>query len=219
MKNRESFWAILLKTKYWISEFFHSEIHLQAQICSLQNPKLNRPFHVKIIDMENYEDLHMWMNIVNESYSELSYSASQAKKFLQDHHFLTNIKTSLVFDDKTPIASVSYGLYRNKPLVGGVTRLAVTKKYRGKGLGKFIILFGYQKLKEQGISYGESVISSHRTTSIITHLKCGFTPQFNKELLAHQTSNYTKNFVQRIRAKRAIKKAYRLLKSETSTKK
>ncbi|TVR79786.1 MAG: GNAT family N-acetyltransferase [Chitinophagaceae bacterium] len=192
------------------SNLRNSEVHVQAKLDEIKPVPDIAPFYVKKIDLNNSDEVASWVEVMNDAYDDSEINLEQALNLLTKHHFLDDTETFLVFDENKVIASVSTGIYRSNKQYGGVFRLSVRKDYQGKGLGKFIILHGFHHLKNSGIKYGESVITSYRETSIITHFKCGFKPQFDPLKIIHKNSNYNRNFIQRFRANKALKSAMKI---------
>jgi len=139
-----------------------------------------------------------------------------ARKRLVNHHYLKQVNTYLVYDNDMVVAAFSTGPYIINPMVGGGFRLAVKKSHQSHGLGRYIFLYAYMQLKDQGIEMVESVISIYRLNSLLIHYKCGFTAQTDPKKIVHKTSNFNRNPIQRIRALRALRNAYKVF---TDTKK
>jgi len=206
----------LNRIKQFYGQLKFSEVHLQVTLNQIKELPNISPYYFRILDKSNQIEIENWIDLLNEAYSESKVNLNEAHRLLNNHHFLENTETYLVFDNDNVIASVSIGLYSVNTKVGGVYRLAVRKSYQNKGLGKFIILLGYNLLKSKGIDFGESVINTYRDKSIVVHMQCGLKPQTNPKKITHKNSNFNKNIIQRIRAKYALKKAYKtyLLKLE-----
>lgn len=200
-----------LKNLY--GELTTCEVHVQADLDNILPLPAISSYYNRRIDVNNHNEVSQWVKIVNDAYSDSDINSNQAKQLLVNHHFLNDTESFFVFDGDIPMATVSIGIYKENPEVGGVFRLAVRKDYQNKGLGKYIILLGYHKLKERGIKYGESVISSNRFKSMIVHMKCGMIPQYNPQVVTHKGSNFNKNIIQRFRGKRILRKAEKLFKS------
>lgn len=197
-----------LKNKY--GELIHSEVVMQVNLNAIPTIGIIEDFEKRIIDPDNKEDLKNWVEVVNSAYDDSKYDIETAKRLLKNHHFIENIETFMIFQNDNPCAAISFGNFRENKNAGGVFRIAVSKKYQNKGLGKYVILYAYNKLKERGKTLGESIISSHREKSILVHMSIGFEQQKDSEEINHKTANYNKNFVQKYRANRAYKQALKL---------
>jgi GNAT superfamily N-acetyltransferase len=86
------------------------------------------------------------------------------------------------------VATVSIGLYKANPKVGGDFRIGVTKAAQGKGYGRLCILFAFSQLASMRIKYGESAISFKRKESLYIHYSLGFRPQTNLGYVANKTA-------------------------------
>lgn len=205
---------MISKLKELYGNFVNAEVHVQADLNEIIPLPDILPLYTKKIDLNDSEQVNAWVEVVNEAYADANYDFESAQKLLTRHHFLVDTETFLIFDKNKVIATVSCGIYPDFPDVGGVFRLAVRKDYQGRGVGKYIILYGYHHLKNIGIKKGESVISAHRTVSIITHIKCGLKPQYDPKKVYHKRSYFNRNYIQRKRAVRALKKAENFLLSK-----
>ncbi len=208
---REKIGYFLYKLRYILYTNIDDKLcYLQADLDSIHRlPDIN-PFYVRDLDINNETDVSSWVNIVNAAYSiyggELPYTLEKAKDQLVNHLFLLDTKTFFVIDGDQPIATVTAGVFKNNPHVGSIARLAVKPEYQGKGLGKFIILYGYHWLRSEGIRYGESLISSKRDRSIMVHLSCGFRPQLNMGEITWKGGEQNTNYIQRWRLNRKLDK-------------
>jgi predicted N-acetyltransferase YhbS len=175
--SRYGFWQNIR----YRSNYSKAVIHLQADLNNIIEPPQIFPFKTRKLVMGCSEDVLKWAEIVNEAYQEDLINETSALNFLRNHRFLDNTMTFFVLDENEPVATISVGPYKSDNHTGGDARLAVLKKYEGKGLGSFLVRYGFHKLKEQGIKRGESIISLKRTPSIRLHMKCGFIPEFNRK--------------------------------------
>ncbi len=164
----------------YLLNYSRAVVHLQADLSRIPAPKDVSPFFVRMVNPDNPIDLNHWINIVNDAYDDTLQDIGYAVQHFRNHLFLDISKAFFVIDDKVPIATISIGIYKSNPNIGGVARIAVKKKFRGYGLGSFLINYGFNQLYQQGINYGESIISITREQSILLHLKSGFIPQINK---------------------------------------
>lgn len=86
------------------------------------------------------------------------------------------------------VATVSIGIYKVNPNVGGDFRIGVTKAAQGKGYGRLCILFAFSQLAAMGVKYGESAIMFKRKESLHIHYSLGFRPQTNLGYVANRTA-------------------------------
>ena len=135
------------------------------------------PFRVREINPDSEEDRKQWVELIDNGYDEEDDETIDAVKHFENHLFLDITNTYFVMDQELPVATISIGPYKNNRQVGGDARISVRKSHQGHGLGKYVILYGFHKLREQGISQGETMISVKRTPSIYAHFFCGFRPE------------------------------------------
>ena len=130
------------------------------------------------------------MSIIHTSYDDCHFTAETARKYLANHRFMEHTK-SFLFQEISGgniVATVSTGIYKTNPNVGGGFRFGVTKAAQGKGYGRASLLYGYSQLASMGIKYGESAIMFKRKESLYIHYSLGFRPQTNFGYVANKTA-------------------------------
>lgn len=126
-----------------------------------------------------------YVDFINISYNEKIYSKNELRNMLLHHHYLKDVKTYVLLNNSNRIVgTISAGVYENKNW-GGCLKLAVDKSIRKQGLGSYLLHYGYHTLKKRGCQYGESIVSDRksRIPSLMSHFKCGFIPQTQRELV------------------------------------
>ena len=165
---------------------------------------------VRQLDYNDDKDLETWMNIIHTSYDDCHFTLDSAREYLSNHHYM-NSTQSFVFQQVNgggAVATVSIGVYKTNPKIGGDFRIGVTKEAQGKGYGRLCILFAFSQLARMGVKYGESAIAFKRKESLYLHYALGFKPQPNTRYLANKTSDSklkNLNFILKYR----LKKSYR----------
>ena len=143
---------------------------------------------VKKMDYDNDSDIGIWMSIIHASYDDCSFTMQSARDFLKCHPYMINTQ-SFVFlsmHTNTVVATVSTGIYKANPSIGGDFRIGVIKGEQNKGYGRLCILYAFSKLASMGIKNGESAIAFKRKESLNLHFSLGFRPQYNARYLAEQ---------------------------------
>ena len=209
--------------KMGLKNFFYTRIenkvvHLQSNLSVFMSSKdiesyLNKPYFFEKLDIEKQKDIEDWVNIINDAYDDTSYSFEEGEKNLSMHLFLKDIETFFISNEIERVATVSIGIYKQNPQVGGEFRIAVRRKYQGNGFGWILILYAFAKLKERGIKYGESIIASKRETSIYLHLKIGFVPQYDERYISYNKHLKNVNCIQRWKLKRRLKHLHKVYAS------
>ena len=198
-------------------------LNIDNKVVHLQNSLENYPqsesvrnllkhkhsLEVKELNVENEEDVTEWVSIINDAYDDANYDYQKGKNLLTNHLFLTDTETFLLQYDTKTIATFSIGIYKESSNIGGAFRFAVRKQFQNKGIGKLLSIYGYAKLKERGIKYGESIFASKRTASIMAHFKLGFIPQYNMKYISYKGALKNVNFIQRYRLRKRLRKQYR----------
>lgn len=173
-------------------------------------PKLYEPhgYHIREMDTNKESDINKWIFIINNAYDDAIETSKTFKQHLYNHRFLETPKIFFLYNDSNQeVGTITAGLYKNNNSYGGDARIAILPAERGNGLGLFLIIFAFHYLKELGAKYGESIISYHRKSSIILHLKCGFRPQFDREKIIYD--NQKRMWPIRLLAKKGVRKLFK----------
>ncbi|MFA5573959.1 MAG: GNAT family N-acetyltransferase [Brumimicrobium sp.] len=182
-------------------------IHLQADLERVSLPKDISPLYVKELESNNLVDLENWLEVINDAYDEPIRDVNYALNHINNHLFLNISNVYLIFDANEAVGTISIGTYKSNSKVGGDARIAIKKKYQGRGLGKFAISYGLAKLKERKVKYAESIITIIRVESISLHFKCGFIPQYKRRFL--QYTKQRRHFLIRLYCVLKVKKLYK----------
>lgn len=145
---------------------------------------------VRQLDYYNDKDLEIWMDIIHTSYDDCHFTLETARDYLSNHQYMKNTQT-FVFQEVNwggqNVATVSIGVYKTNPKIGGDFRIGVTKAAQGKGYGRLCILYAFSRLAACGIKHGESAIAFKRKESLYLHYALGFKPQPNLKYAANKT--------------------------------
>jgi GNAT superfamily N-acetyltransferase len=159
--------------------------------------------------LSNREHIGVWADIINDAYDDMHYTEEQAENFFTNHLFLQNLETFLLKIGGSYVATISIGGYKENIQIGGVCRIAVKKAYQGRGIEKLLILYGYAKLKERGIKYGESLIASKRNVSMMAHFGLGFKPQYDMKYISYKGALKNVNSIQKYRLRKRLQNNYK----------
>src|SRR5690554_5700931 len=107
--------------------------HLQANLNRLHRLPNIVPYNIKEISIHDVKHLEQWIELIADAYGDEKYNIESAKNYFKDHLFLKNIMIYLLFDKRMPIGTISIGIYKDTPHVGGLCRIAVRKEYQGQG--------------------------------------------------------------------------------------
>ena len=198
----------------FLQTLLRGTVYLQASLKAfeLDSRILEEKYGLRVrqLDYDNDADLETWMSIIHTSYDDCHFTVETARKYLATHLFMNNTKT-FVFQEVRGggiVATVSIGLYKSNPKIGGDFRIGVTKTDQGKGYGRLCIMFAFSQLAAMGVKYGESAIMFKRKESLTLHYALGFRPQTNLRFVANQSEGKkikNLNFILKWR----LKKSYR----------
>lgn len=165
---------------YW--KFCYCPAALQIDLSKLQSQPELSGFKMCTLSLSSpmFED---YVQFINTSYEEKIYTKEQLADLLKNHHYLKNVETYVLLNKEEEIVgTISTGVYKEDEQWGGVFKFATKKSQRKQGLGLYMLQYGYNTLKERGCLYGESIVSDRpsRIASLMTHFKCGFVPQTDR---------------------------------------
>ncbi len=179
----------------YLSNYNRVSVYVQANLEHLPPLKDISPLYVREMKMNDENDLQKWVDIINDAYSEFDEETIDVEKsvnYLKDHQFMNVDAVYFIIDGNEPVGSITCGTYKSNDKIACCSRIAIKSNYKGRGLGKYIICYGYTKLRDRGINYGQSIIMVKRIKSILIHFDCGFIPQFKKK---YKVFNNQKRFI------------------------
>lgn len=195
-----------------IERIFNSTVYLQAPLKAyeLDDRIMEEKYGLRVIklDYNNDKDLEEWIRLIHTSYDDCHFTIESARPYLQNHKYFQDTQ-SFVFQEikgGRVVATVSIGLYKSNPKIGGAFRLGVDESCQGCGFGRISLLYGYSKLASTGIKYGESAVMFKRKVSLQLHYSLGFHPQPNTYYLADSTIHpwyKNLNIILKLRLKRS----------------
>ena len=165
---------------YW--KYCYCPASLQIDLSKFQSQPEKPGFKMCTLSLSSplFED---YVEFINTSYEEKIYTKEQLADLLTNHHYLKNVETYVLLNQEDEIVgSISAGVYRDDEQWGGLFKFATKKSQRKQGLGMYVIQYSCYALKERGYMNGESIISDRRSriASLMTHFKCGFVPQTDR---------------------------------------
>ena len=105
-----------------------------------------------------------YLTFINVMYEEKIYTKEELVQLLSNHYWLRDVKTYVLTNESNHIVStISTGKYKNNENWGGIFKFATDKNKRKQGLGLYMLRYGYGRLKEDGCSYGESIVSFRKS--------------------------------------------------------
>ena len=168
----------------YMSNYSRAVAKLHVDLDHIPPVNLPKDYSFRVINQEDEYDLKIWSTIVTDAYNDKNYTINDAKINFDNHLFLNIFEGYFLLHNNLPIATVLIGTYKENNKIVGDARLAVKKEYQRKGLGRLLISYGFEQMRNKGFKYGESVISAIRTPSILLHYKCGFYPPLSRRSLA-----------------------------------
>ena len=172
----------LIKTLYW--KHIYRPAILQLDLSKLDSVS-GSYYGYNIIELCMDSPLFdKYLSFINVAYEEKIYNKDGLKKLLLHHYWMKDVKTFVLINDSNQIvASISAGIYKNDEKWGGIFKFATDISMRKKGIGLYMLRYGYASLKSRGVQFGESVVSvrKSRISSLMTHFKCGFKPQYDRK--------------------------------------
>jgi GNAT superfamily N-acetyltransferase len=148
--------------------------------CDLSKPlpplPVITPFYIKEMDVKNEFQINEWLSIMNQAFKTNS-SRTDFEKIILTHPYYEVAHTYFLMDGDECIGAVSEAHYRSNKKIGVTHMLGINQEYRGKNLGKYMILYVLHQLKEHGYSYCEGESRLRHKKSLHIHFDFGFYPK------------------------------------------
>lgn len=141
-----------------------------------------------VMDYYNSEDIDLWCELINKSYTDASYTRSEAIALLTNHPFIKNNKTVFYIEDGHKVATISYGVIKTSCDTAGFFRIAVLPAYQNRGIGKKLLQYAENQVCSAGIRKVEEAIVLKRISSLIMHFKLGYLPEKSSRARAYKRS-------------------------------
>jgi len=165
----------------YLFNYSRTGVYMQMDLSRLLVLPDISPLEVRELNQNDDIALKAWANLINQSYKEEHYDIEAAKKIFSNHLYLNIKKIFLIYDNDFLVGTISSGVYKSNPKMGGAMRFAVHPNFQGKGLGKYLFILVLHSLREDGIKFFETITSVKRKESLIIKMKMGFFPQFNRK--------------------------------------
>jgi GNAT superfamily N-acetyltransferase len=200
----------------YLSNYTRASAHLQMDLNYIPPvPKSEFKFSIREINPQNDNDIKDWISIVKDG-DNMDLTLEKAKKHIINHEYINISNTFLLALENIPIATFGIGTFKENVKIGGSNRLVVKKAYQGMGIGKYMLLYGLDEMRNNGIRYVEHLISITRKESIYLHFNIGFIPQFNSRSYAYR--NQRRFWFINLLAKYKLWNHYRIYKQNLSRK-
>lgn len=193
----------------YLFDYNHVIVILQAHTDFVPPFEPNSLFEIKEVDFTDAVVLQEWADIVNEAFGFANpYDVNSAKSNLTEHSYrkIENLYFVYYKDDPNPAGTIFIGTSRNNSKLGIFGRIAVRKKFQKHGLGKYLVLWGFEKFREKGIKLTEDVAYFKRDYTLRLWIRCGAIPQFNRNYMNFKPT--PKFFLTRLWVQKEVKKIY-----------
>ena len=91
--------------------------------------------------------------------------------------------------------TISYGVFRTTPSIGGFFRIAVIPEFRNKGIGKTLLRFAEDNMKSREIYQIEEIIKLKRIPSLSMHFMSGYIPEIRYKERALKYKSFKRNAI------------------------
>ncbi len=135
------------------------------------------PFYVKEMNMNSQEDVRKWLETHNDAF-ERTWGPDQFQRNVLNHAYFDIDSTFFLMHGSEAAGAGSIGVFRKNRDVGVMHYLQVKKTYQGRGLGKYMVQYRHQRLRERGIEHCETEMSLRQKISILIHFDNGFRPKY-----------------------------------------
>ena len=157
--------------------FSERTTYLYKSLDAAKDGRPETPYQIREMNVGREDDLRLWCEVVNRSYTDASYTADTARELLTNHPLMKNNRTFFVADGDTVLATISVGVYRANEAVGGFFRIAVVPEGRKKGLGTLLLTIGEKELIGRQILSVQEAVKLKRAASLRMHFSHGYLPE------------------------------------------
>ena len=157
--------------------FSERTTYLYKSLDAAEDGRPETPYQIREMNVGREDDLRLWCEVVNQSYTDASYTADTARELLTNHPLMKNNRTFFVADGDTVLATISVGVYRANEAVGGFFRIAVVPEGRKKGLGTLLLTIGEKELIGRQILSVQEAVKLKRAASLRMHFSHGYLPE------------------------------------------
>lgn len=137
------------------------------------------PLRVVELDINNPENVRQWSQLMHMSFKR-EIGERQFREYITEHKTYDVTHTYMVKDGDRLVGVISEAVYRRNPDVGVAHYSAVDPAYRGKGLGKFQLLYVLHQLKKHGLNTVEDETTIKYKKALFIHFEYGFRPKFRR---------------------------------------
>lgn len=134
------------------------------------------PLSIKKMLSDNESEINEWLIIMNQSFSR-TWGKADYNKNIINHNVYDVLNTYFLMDENKYVGAVSEGVFKLNNEMGVTHYLGLDRKYLGRGLGKYLILYTLHMMKEHGLKGCEGESSLKHMESLNIHFDFGFKPK------------------------------------------
>ena len=134
------------------------------------------PLYVREMLMHDPADIAAWLEIHNDAFGTAWGVADYEREILR-HPTVKVWHTYLLMEGALAIGSACAGVFQRNAEVGVGHFLGLRRSARGRGLGRYLAVYRYHRLREAGIQICESETTLRNRESLGIHFACGFRPK------------------------------------------
>ena len=157
-------------------QWANATVLFQSDLKSLPALPDIAPLEVRSMDIRNEDEITEWLAIMGESFNG-PWSCADYEGNILNHPEYQVLETHFLMDGQRPIAAGSVGVFRKNPKIGVTHYLGARKEVRGRGLGKFMLLYMLHRLQDLGIKRCEGESKLRHAESLAIHFDFGFIPK------------------------------------------
>ena len=174
MKSIGKIASFYFKKLEFIAKLDFVNVHLRLETRNLPPMTMDiSPLTVEEMDMRDEAQIKSWLEIHNDAY-ERNWKHVNYEKKIVNHPLVRILKTNFVMDGTKPIAANSIGVWRKNEKIGVGHYVGVRKEYQNRGLGKYLMLFRTQKLKDMGVEIIDLETNLSHPKAVMMHFDRGF---------------------------------------------
>ena len=157
----------------------NTAVRLRKDLRLMREPDRPCGLVIREMDMRDPAEIKTWLDIVNDAYDDFNGRVEDYERIILNNRHKTFFATYFTLLDDEPVGCISSGFYRDDPAKAGCARLGIVKKARGRGIGTFLLAYGFYQPSTRGARVAETEVLVKRTDSLRMHFRFGFEPLYS----------------------------------------
>ncbi len=135
------------------------------------------PLVMREMDVQDEAQIEAWLEIQRQAFPSWHLTRAHYDFLVPSHPLLRVRFVYLLMDGKRPVGTTSGGVLRGNDAIGTGHMAGLLPQFRGDGLGAYMALYRYHRLRDLGLQRCETETTLAHRASIRLHFGLGFRPK------------------------------------------